>query len=137
MWRGIVPGVGIFFILLSSSPEAKEKDTALVFRGARILTAAGDPIDNGILVVHKGKIVAVGPADRVQVPEGAEVRDVKDKVIIPGLVDTHSHVGLWSKPSVPANSDGNEGSGPVQSGVRALDAITPDDPGIRMALAGG
>ena len=38
---------------------------------------------------------------------------------------------------MPANSDGNEGSGPVQSGVRALDAIQPDDPGIRMAVAGG
>ena len=45
------------------------------------------------------------------------------KTIIPGLVDTHSHIGIYPRPDVPANSDGNEGSGAVQSGLRALDAI--------------
>src|SRR5262249_3971319 len=53
------------------------------------------------------------------------------------LVDTHSHIGIWPKPHVPAHNDGNEGSGPVQPALRALDAILPDDPGIRMAVAGG
>ena len=88
-------------------------------------------------LVHKGKIVAVGPADDTPIPEGAEVVDLTGKTIIPGLVDTHSHIGIWPRPHVPANSDGNEGSGAVQSGLRALDAIYPDDPGIRMAVAGG
>jgi imidazolonepropionase-like amidohydrolase len=63
--------------------------------------------------------------------------DLKGKTIIPGLVDTHSHIGVWSRPNVPANGDGNEGSGAVQSGVRAMDSLQPDDPGIRMATAGG
>jgi imidazolonepropionase-like amidohydrolase len=65
------------------------------------------------------------------------VFDLKGAVIIPGLVDTHSHVGVYSRPSVPANSDGNEMSGPVQPGVRAIDSFNADDPGIKMALAGG
>src|SRR5581483_3747717 len=94
-------------------------------------------IDNGVLVVRKGKIVAVGRAADVTVPDGADVRDLSGKTIIPGLVDTHSHIGIWPRPNVPAHEDGNEGSGPVQSGLRALDAIYPDDPGIRMAVAGG
>src|SRR4029077_21132906 len=76
-------------------------------------------------------------ADKVPIPKDAIIRDVSGKVIIPGLVDTHSHVGIWPRPGVPAHSDGNEMTGPVQPGLRAIDAITPDDPGIKMALAGG
>ncbi len=112
-------------------------DKPLAFRGARILPATGAPIDDGVLVVQKGKIVAVGPKDQVTIPEGAEVRDAAGRVIIPGIVDTHSHIGIYPRPSVPAHGDGNEMSGPVQGGLRALDAVWPDDPGIRMANAGG
>src|SRR5205085_5066247 len=59
------------------------------------------------------------------------------KVIIPGLVDTHSHIGIYPRPHVSAHQDGNESTGAAQPGLRAIDAIYPDDPGIRMALAGG
>jgi imidazolonepropionase-like amidohydrolase len=65
------------------------------------------------------------------------VRDLDGLTVIPGMVDTHSHIGIYPRPHVPANSDGNEMSGPVQSGLRALDAIYADDPGIHMAVAGG
>lgn len=116
---------------------APTADGPRAFKGARLLTAAGAAIDDGVLVVQGGKIVAVGRADDVAVPEGAEVIDATGKVIIPGLVDTHSHIGVWPRPHVAANADGNEGSGPVQPGLRALDAVQPDDPGIRMAVAGG
>jgi len=107
------------------------------YRGARILTVSGDVIDPGTLVVHGGKIVAVGPSREVRLPESATVIDASGKVIIPGLVDTHSHLGVYSRPSVPGNSDGNESTGPVQGIVRALDSLNPFDPGIRMANAGG
>jgi imidazolonepropionase-like amidohydrolase len=129
-----------FPVLLVSAvlaPLTRAADQPIVYRGAKIHTAAGTPIEKGVLVVQGGKIIAVGPEGKVDVPKGAEVRDLSGKVIIPGLVDTHSHIGLWSRPHVEANSDGNEGSGPVQSGLRALDAITPNDPGIRMAVGGG
>jgi imidazolonepropionase-like amidohydrolase len=65
------------------------------------------------------------------------VHDVVGRVLIPGLVDTHSHVGLYPRPAVPANADGNELSNPVTPEVRAIDGILPSDPGIRMARAGG
>src|SRR5262249_11191977 len=107
------------------------------YRGAKILTAAGKTFEPGTLVIQDGKIAAVGPQDQVAIPEGATIVDAAGKVIIPGLVDTHSHLGVYSRPSVPANSDGNEMTGPVQSVVRALDALNPFDPGIRMANAGG
>jgi imidazolonepropionase-like amidohydrolase len=122
----------------AADPPAADEPPVL-FQGARILTAAGDPIENGILIVHKGKISAVGPADRVRLnlPSDAKVHDLAGKTIIPGLVDTHSHIGIYPRPAVPAHQDGNEMTGPVQPGLRALDAIFPDDPGIRMATAGG
>src|SRR5215471_12785148 len=114
-----------------------KKDAPIAFKNVRIHTAAGPVIERGVLVIQKGKIIAVGAEDVVKIPAGAVVRDLTGKTIIPGLVDTHSHIGIFSRPQVSANQDGNEMTGPVQPGLRAIDAINPDDPGIRMALAGG
>ena len=126
---------------LSSPPvsggEGRVRGETLVFRGATIWPATGAPIENAVLVVEGGKIVAIGAADQVSVPADARVQDVTGKTIIPGLVDTHSHIGIYPRPAVPANQDGNEATGPVTPGIRAMDAIDPDDPGIRMAVSGG
>jgi imidazolonepropionase-like amidohydrolase len=140
MRRAVLPCAPLVLLLSLLTVPASDPPAAVgpvAFRGARIHTAAGKPIDDGILVIDKGKVVAVGPAGSVTVPEGARVIDAAGKTIIPGLVDTHSHIGIYPKPAVPAHADGNEGSGAVQSGLRALDAVWPDDPGIRMAVAGG
>jgi imidazolonepropionase-like amidohydrolase len=120
-----------------SKDAKKDPDAPLAFRGATIHTASGPKIAKGTLVIHKGKIIAVGPVDEVKIPANAIVREVEGKVIIPGLVDTHSHVGIFPRPQSPAHQDGNETTGPVQPGLRAIDSIHPDDPGIKMALAGG
>src|SRR5262249_49626740 len=114
-----------------------KRDVPVVYRGARIHTASGPPIERGVLVVYKAKIVAVGPEADVHIPDGSVIRELAGKTIIPGLVDTHSHIGIFSRPQVAAHQDGNELTGPVQPGLRAIDAINPDDPGIRMAVAGG
>lgn len=119
-----------------TQPAAKSKGS--VFKNATLYTGIGDkPIERGVFVVQDGKILFAGADDGSWAPDRFEVRDMKGAVIIPGLVDTHSHIGVWARPHVPANADGNEMSGPVQSGVRAIDALQPDDPGIRMAVAGG
>jgi imidazolonepropionase-like amidohydrolase len=132
----LVLGLTASWLFLMPIRAAAEERTR-VYRGARILTAAGAPIEKGVLIVRQNKIVAVGAEADTPIPEGAEVIDLTGKTLIPGLVDTHSHIGIWPRPHVPAHNDGNEGSGPVQAGLRALDAIQPDDPGIRMATAGG
>jgi imidazolonepropionase-like amidohydrolase len=120
----------------SAQQPAVDSDIT-VYRGARIHTANGPVIEKGVLVVAKGKILDVGDEAAVKVPVGAKVRDLGGRTLIPGLVDTHSHIGIFNRPSGPHGSDGNEMTGPVQPGLRALDAIDPNDPGIRMALAGG
>jgi len=85
-------GVDIGFSVATDRPSGT---IALV--GARLITMAGDDrsqvIDNGTIVVERNRIVAVGPSDRVTVPEGATRIDVAGKTILPGLVDAHAHIG--------------------------------------------
>ena len=104
------------------------QERAIAFRGARIMPVSGPAIENGVLVVQGGKIVAVGAVASVRIPDGAEIRDLKGKVIIPGLVDTHSHIG---------DGDGGDASAPIQGDVRVLDAIDVQSDNIRRARAGG
>jgi len=119
--------------LLAATSQAEP----IAFVHARILPASGPAIDDGVLVIDGGKILAVAKMSDVTIADRVERRDATGMTIIPGLVDTHSHIGIYPRPAVPAHSDGNEMSGPVQPGLRAIDAIWPDDPGIRMARAGG
>ncbi|MCA9042423.1 MAG: hypothetical protein KDA65_18865, partial [Planctomycetaceae bacterium] len=126
-------------LLSGAEPVGDEKPSIKieVWQGARILTATGQVFDPGVLMVEDGKISAVGSQEEISIPDGANIHDVTGKVIIPGLIDTHSHLGVYSRPRVLANSDGNETTGPVQGIVRALDSLNPYDPGIKMALSGG
>src|SRR5262245_56780608 len=77
--------------------ELQPGDEPMVaYTGARIYTCAGPVIERGTLLVHKGKVIAVGPVNEVMIPKkGAIVHDVSGKTIIPGLVDTHSHIGIF------------------------------------------
>ena len=122
-------------LFLAGAAAAQSQPVAL--RGATLYPVSGPPIADGLLVFQAGKIIAVGPAAQVRPPDGARIVDATGSVVIPGLVDTHSHVGVYPRPRVAAHRDGNETSNPVSPEVRALDAIWPRDPGIRMALAGG
>src|SRR5258707_7369561 len=106
----LLPAVAfpLAFVLVSfgDSPSGTKP---VAFKGARLHTAAGKPIDNGVLVVHQGKIVAVGGPE-TKLPADAVMVDLAGKTIIPGLVDTHSHIRIWPRPHVTANNDGNAGS---------------------------
>ncbi|MEX2114849.1 MAG: amidohydrolase family protein [Pirellulales bacterium] len=113
-------------------PTLAAQDRPKAFVGARIIPVDGDEIDGGTLVIEAGKIVAVGPAAEVTIPEGAEKIDVAGKVIMPGLICTHSHVG-----GMRAGSGAADGSGPIQPGVRILDALDVHDAGFKRAVAGG
>jgi imidazolonepropionase-like amidohydrolase len=124
-------------LVLALVSVVQARGEVLVLEGAHVIPVAGPEIARGIIVVRDGRIEAVGPVGEVQPPSGATVEDVGGRVVIPGLVDTHSHVGIYPRPAVTANQDGNEMTGPVQPALRAIDAIDPADPGIHMALAGG
>lgn len=110
----------------ASAQHDPEKPQAYV--GARIIPIAGPVIENGVLVTRQGKIVAVGAKAAVRIPQGALVHDLSGKTLMPGLVDTHSHVGGGS---------GADGSAPIQPDVRILDSINARDSGFQRVQAGG
>lgn len=117
----------IAVVVLQLAVSAVYAETT-VFIGATIMPVSEDPIENGVLIVEDGKIRAIGTPGSVRIPSDAELVDVANSVIIPGLVDTHSHIGE------PAGADR---SAPIQPEARVLDSINVRDAGFKRALAGG
>ena len=117
----------IALLLIVASPAWAQEEPH-VFSGATLYPVSGPPIENGVLVVQDGKIVAVGEEGGVDVPDGAVEEDVAGKVILPGLVDTHSHIG---------DVQGGDSSNPLHPDVRSLDAIDVRSSSIDRARAGG
>ncbi len=115
-------------LLALAGPPAHAQERAHVFRGATLYPISSAPIADGVLVVQGGKIVAVGAVGSLQLPADAVVHDLAGKVIMPGLVDTHSHIG---------GGDGGDRSSAIHPAVRILDAIDARDDGIHRARAGG
>ncbi len=108
--------------------------TALV--GATIYDGAGGRIYNGVVLFADGKVVAVGGAD-LAVPVGYSRIDGTGKFVTPGIIDIHSHLGVYPSPSVAAHSDGNEMTDPVTPQVWAEHSVWPQDPGFSRAMANG
>ncbi|HKF41335.1 MAG TPA: hypothetical protein VKB21_09600, partial [Candidatus Acidoferrum sp.] len=123
----LLVGVAAILPIAIANVRAQEPSTheTIVLRGAKIYPVSGSPIERGILVTANGKIVAVSEEGRVDVPAGAKVVDVSGKVLMPGIIDSHSHVGISPSPLVSESADDNEMTAPVQPGLRALDAIDP------------
>ena len=124
IWRLLCPAAVLGFASCGLSAQ----DTPHAFIGARLEPCDGPPIDGGVLIVHRGKILAVGKGSDVQVPTDAVKIDATGRTIMPGLVCSHSHIGSVA---------GADSSGPIQPEVRALDSINARDPGIQKAQAGG
>jgi imidazolonepropionase-like amidohydrolase len=121
------------------SGDARENPAAprIAIKGATVLTAAGQRFEPGLIVLEGGRIRYVGPADGATIPAGAQIIDAPGRFVTPGLIDSHSHLGVYPSPGVTAHADGNEMTSPVTSGVRAEYGYWPQDPGIPRALAGG
>lgn len=117
---------GTLALLLALPAAAAEPVVA--FRGATVITVSGETIDNGTVLVRGRTIAAVGPAGTVRLPAGADIRDVAGRVIMPGLVDAHSHLGRVS---------GGDSSDPLHPAVRALDGVDVHDDSLWRARAGG
>lgn len=111
----------------------------ILIRGVTLLTA--DPeaprIERGWIRVKDGLIAGMGEGDGPAPADGERLIEGRRRVVTPGLIDTHSHLGVYAAPHTWAHADGNEMTGPITAGVRAEDAFWPQDPGIQRAVAGG
>ena len=106
-----------------------------VIRGATVYDGEGHKFAGGAVRLEGGKVAEIGQT--VALPAGAMVIEAAGKWLTPGIIDIHSHLGVYPSPEVEANADGNEATGPNRSEVWAEHSIWPQDPGFTRALAGG
>ncbi len=120
----------------SSTYSPLPSDPVLIVN-ATILTGTGERLENGSLLLSGSRIeqIAAGP-EKIDAGD-ARVIDAEGRWVTPGLIDVHSHLGVYASPSVKAHSDGNEATAPVTAQVWAEHSVWPQDPGFHRARAGG
>jgi imidazolonepropionase-like amidohydrolase len=124
----LLPGRRSAWLVLLGVLCACAQEAPVAFTGARLIPVAGPEIADGVLVVQSGKIVSVGRAGTVAIPPAAKRIDLAGKVVMPGLIDTHSHVG---------DMDSGDSSSTIQPDVRVYDEFEPRSPYLLKVLAGG
>lgn len=114
--------------------------TPVVIENATVLTGTGERLDGASVLIADGRIQAVGEdvaTARAGYGEALEVIDASGRWVTPGLIDVHSHLGVYPSPGTVAHSDGNEATAPATPRVWAEHSLWPQDPGFPKALAGG
>ena len=109
--------------------------TATLIRGATVLTGTGTRVDGGDVLIVNGRVEAVGK--NLSAPASANVIEAAGRWVTPGIIDIHSHLGVYPSPGLKGLQDGNELTNPVTSNVWAEHSIWPQDPGFETALEGG
>ena len=127
--RAAIPTTaGLALVLtVGAAPALLAQDAPVVFRGGKVIPISGPEIDAGIVVVEDGKVSAVGDMN-TRIPGNATVVDTTGKVVMPGLVDTHSHIG---------GPSGGDSSDSIHPETRALDSVDVRSSGFWRARAGG
>ncbi len=136
--------LGLGLVVAAAAPPASPQDPArlpsdeFAVVGAALETASPrGRIEDGVVLVRGGRIAAVGTRAEVPLPAGIPVVEARGRTLLPGIVDPHSHMGVYSWPGVEANSDGNEATDPLRPEVRAVDSVNAEDPAFPLARAGG
>lgn len=118
--------VTTLFAGVSTSQAQSQTSSLIAVRAETVHTMAGAAIKDGVVLIKDGKIERVGPASSVSVPAG--YKELKAKVVTPGLIDAHSVVGLAGWLNQPHDQDQLERSAPIQPELRAVDAYNAQDP---------
>lgn len=107
----------------------------LFIKNAHILPIVGEEIENGCLLIDQDKIVAVGT--EIPIPQSAEVIDAQGRLVTPGCIDAHCHIGLDNEAMAWEGADFNEMVDPITPQMRAIDSINPLDEAFSEAIQGG
>ena len=105
-----------------------------LIKNTTVLIGNGERFDNADVLMVNGKISQVG---KNLASNGAVEIDGSGKWVTPGVIDVHSHLGVYPSPSAESHSDGNEMSSPNTSEVWSEHSVWPQDPGFNAARAGG
>jgi imidazolonepropionase-like amidohydrolase len=116
-------------------PRIDQSPVVVAVVGATIHPVTGPPMEAGVMLVEAGRVSALGTD--VRVPSGARIVDLSGFTIMPGLVESHSHMGLKQLYRPETGSDNNELSKPINAEVRAIDGLATQDPAFGLALAAG
>jgi len=132
-----IPQTGVVTLTVSPYPSTYKPavSTPRLIRGATILVGNGERLENADVLLRNGLVAAVGK--QLEAPADALIVDGRGKWVTPGIIDVHSHLGVYPSPSVDAHSDGNEATSPSTAQVWAEHSIWPQDPGFEAALEGG
>ena len=117
------------------STYQRRSNAPVFIRNVNVLSAAGPELHATNVLFADGKVVGVG--NTLTAPTGADVIDGTGKWVTPGLIDAHSHLGVYAAPGTFAESDGNEATSPVTAEVWAEHSVWPQDPQMPLAVAGG
>jgi imidazolonepropionase-like amidohydrolase len=121
-------------VLYPSTYHAPPSAPALI-RHATVLTGTGTRLEDADVLLVDGKVSAVGRS--LTAPAGAVIIEAQGRWVTPGLIDIHSHLGVYPSPGVTGNMDGNEATSPSTANVWAEHSVWPQDPGFHTALIGG
>ncbi len=103
--------------------------------GATVLTGTGERLEVADVLMRDGRIVAIG--NGIDIPADAQRVDGRGKWVTPGIIDVHSHLGVYPSPGASAHRDGNDMTAATTPNVWAEHSVWPQDPGFAAALAGG
>jgi imidazolonepropionase-like amidohydrolase len=151
-WSALLAGLALAACATTSAPDTPTTPTAenavaypstyvrrpyapVLIRGATVFDGDGNELANTDVMFQDGRITGIGQG--LTAPAGAEIIDGRGKFVTPGIIDAHSHLGVYPSPGIDATSDGNEVTGPNSAEVWAEHSIWPQDPGFRRAVAGG
>ena len=139
----IIVFIGLLFIFPLSSKESTAFESTyqpsesgnIYIKDAKIFTGTGSKIEKGNILISSNKIKAIG--ENVMQPADARVIDANGKWVTPGIIDIHSHMGVYPAPNLRSSSDGNESTSPVTAHVWAEHSVWTQDPQMPLALKGG
>lgn len=108
----------------------------ILIKNGNLVTMTENEVRKGEdILIDNGVIAAVGP--NLPCPEDTEITDATGKTVMPGMIDTHTHLGIFEEGSMNEGDDTNEMTGPITPELRALDAVNPYDEGIKDARLNG
>ncbi len=107
----------------------------IFIKNGHLKPMAGPEIENGCVLIDGGKIIAIG--EMLDAPEGAEVIDAGGRLVTPGCIEAHCHIGLYNQSMRWEGADYNESADPITPQMRAIDAFNPMDPALNEAIRGG